>query len=186
MRLVRDASRVWLDAGPFFRFCEAGELPSLARYVGPRAHWVVDVANEIELRGSSPRPALRTHPALQNLVRRPARSDARSRRQRRGRDDPDGLGRPGRPSEEASRRDRHRPARRASGRGACGLDDGEGKGLARARDVPFLSTTNLAAEKVVAGALAEPAGKAIYLSVQKKVALTEANWVSALARCRAL
>ncbi len=31
MRLVRDDQRVWMDAGPFFRFCDAGKLPALAK-----------------------------------------------------------------------------------------------------------------------------------------------------------
>lgn len=69
MRLVADADRVWMDAGPFFRFCEVNKLAALAKYVGHRGCWVVDVANEIELRASSPIDALRTHPRLQNLSR---------------------------------------------------------------------------------------------------------------------
>jgi hypothetical protein len=29
MRLLREEDRVWLDAGPFFRFCDAGKLPAV-------------------------------------------------------------------------------------------------------------------------------------------------------------
>ena len=178
-----------MDAGPFFRFCEVNKLAALAKYLGQRGCWVVDVANEIELRASSPIDALRTHPRLQNLSRLGFPVDQRG-----------ATLAPNVNAEVATIRENwaddgdHPRKHRGEiatvlhaehlGHEPVIVDDGDGIALARLRRVPCLSTTNLAAEMVVAGKLDEDVGRQVFLSVQRRQRLTKANWVSALARYR--
>lgn len=178
-----------MDAGPFFRFCEANKLPALAKYVGSAGQWVVDVANEIELRGSSPLAHLRTHPGLQNLHRLGFPAD-----QRGATLSPEiAAGVATIRSAWSVQGDHPRKHRgeiatvlhaQSLGRELVLVDDGDGLRLARLRGVPALSTTNLVAEMVVAGKLAEADGKLIFLSVRRRTPLSEKNWDSALARYR--
>lgn len=190
MRLIARADRIWMDAGPFFRFCEAGELPALAKYVGSRGCWVVDVANEIELRAASPVAGLRTHPGLQNLTRLGFPAD-----QRGAVLEPDvnlevatirsAWAEPG----EHPKKHRGEIATVLHAASLGGelvlVDDGDGIALARIRGVPHLSTTHLVAEMVVSDKLDADIGKEIFLSVRRARPLTQANWSNALARCRA-
>ncbi len=189
MRLVAGADRVWMDAGPFFRFCEAGQLPALARYVGAAGHWVVDVANEVELRGSSPRPNIRTHPGLQNLRRLGFPADQRGATLAPEIAAEVAVIR----NEWAAGGDHPRKHRgeiatvlhaESLDRELVLVDDGDGLRLAGLKGVPALSTTHLVVEMVVAGKLAEPSGRQIFLSVQRRVPLTETSWSRALARYR--
>lgn len=188
MRLVHDEPRVWMDAGPFFRFSEAGKLLPLARFLGSRAWWVQDVANEVELHHSSPNPHLRTHPGLAHL-------------QRIG--FPEQPPQPLTPGQEEETNDiradwaepdehpkKHRGeiatvivARDFGGELAV-IDDGAGLALARAHGEPTLSTTHLAVEMVAAGKITEADGQRIYLSVRRKKPLTPESYANALKRYR--
>lgn len=189
-RIIANAKRVWMDAGPFFRFAEAGKLSKLAKYLTKNGHWVADVANEIELRGSSPNLRLRTHASLQNLKRLGFPTDQKGATLTPTCLDEVNVIR-AEWAEEGEHPKKHRGeiatvlhAEHLGGELAI-IDDGDGRKLAHLRRVPTLSTTNLAAEMVVAGKLDEADGKTIYLSVQRIPALTEAGWNNALAAYRA-
>lgn len=187
MRLIADADRVWMDAGPFFRFAEARKLNKLARYIGPAGCWVVDVANEIELRGFSPNQNLRTHPALQDLARLGFPRNQRGTSLRpEVNADVDVIRRNWANADDHPKKHRGEIATVLHAEDLGGelvlVDDSEGRRLADAKRVPWLGTTHLCAEMVVAGALDEGDGKAIYLSVG--TSLTDANWARALGRYR--
>ena len=189
MRLVRDERRVWMDAGPFFRFCEARKLPALARYLGARGLWVQDVANEIELRASSSSPRLRTHPALANLQRLGFPIHTPERLTVAQEEEVNDIRAQLAAPDEHPKKHRGEIATVVVARDLGGelaiIDDGDGLALARAHHVPTLSTTNLAVEMVVAGKLTEAEGLDIYLSVLRKKPLTPQSFANALARYRA-
>ena len=186
MRLIRDEVRVWLDAGPFFRFCEAQQLPRLGKYLGDRAHWTIDVAAEIERRAMSPNPRMRTHPGLQNLQRLgfPAHAPVRL--------DGELRARTATIADEWAQEDEETHPRANHGEigtvllAAHGggelvvLDDSKGINLARLHSVPFMRTTHLVCEMVQAGALTPQQGLDVYLRVRRRKPLTEATYRSAL------
>lgn len=186
MRLLRQEPRVWMDAGPFFRFCDAGKLTQLARYLGANGHWVVDVANEIELRASSPKPRLRTHPGLQNLTRLAFPADPATELDKSQQIEVEDIRRDLATDAEHPKKHRGEIATVIVARDLGGelalIDDGDGLKLARAHGVPTLSTTNLAVEMMLDGKLTRDEALAIYLSVQRRRPLTEASFERAVQR----
>ncbi len=170
MRLIRDEERVLLDAGPFFRFCDAGQLRPFAQYLGSRAAITSDVAAEIELRASSPKPHLRTHPGLQNLhrLRFPGGSPIQLEGQQ--------LAEVERIRSQWAGADEHPKAHRGEistviaarelGHQIAVIDDVQGIKLAELNRLEVIKTTHLVAEMVVAGALSEADGWPIFRAVR--------------------
>jgi hypothetical protein len=170
MRLIRDEQRVLLEAGPFFRFCEGGQLRALARFVGSKGYVTADVEGELELRGSSPDPRLRTHPGLANLKRLNFPSNPAIEL------NPEQLGeletirqRWAEPNEHPKK---HRGeistviAARDRSERLVVIDDVDGLKLAKANRLHTIKTTHVVAEMVAAEALSEEAAWPIFHAVR--------------------
>lgn len=158
--VARSATRVLLDTSPFISFAEGGALIPLAQYLGDRAAMVLDVANELRRNAAGRFPQLKTL----DMLRWPP-GDPLSL-------PPDLLA-----DAEALRR-LHSPigAHEAADRGEIAtalvaarvqgavvvMDDELGKNLCRMRGIDRLSTAQLAAEMVGAGAFDEDAGYAVF------------------------
>lgn len=159
-----------MDSGPFFRFCEAGKLLELAIYIGERAEVTTDVRSELALRGSSPKPHLRTHPGLQNLARLnfPSRADIQlapeliavveTIRSQWAEDHEHPKAHLGEISTVIAAHD--------LGHRLTVIDDIEGLKLAQLRKVHTIKTTHVVAEMVAAGKLSEDDGWPIFHTVR--------------------
>lgn len=165
--LIADLSEVLLDTGPFCRFCEAGELPALATYLGPRARITWEVEVELGLRAKEDKhSALKTlqwttppfpqHDAITLTASQMKQAD-RIREQ---------FARPGDPM--FSHHGEISTVLVAKERGvAVMIDDIDGRRLARARELSIFGSAGLAIEMVIAEALSDAAGLEIFLSTGK-------------------
>ena len=166
--LIADLSEVLLDTGPFCRFCEAGELSALATYLGPRAWITRDVEVELALRAKQDKhsalktlqwtsPAFPRHEAI-------ALTASQMKQVDRIRDQ---LAKPGDPMFSHLGEISTVLAANDRGKAAVMIDDIDGRRLARARELPIFGTAALVVEMVVAGALDDAAGLALFLSSGK-------------------
>lgn len=170
MRLIRDEERILLDAGPFFRFCEGGKLTPFARYLGGRAEITADVAAELDLRASSPKPHLRTHPGLQNLSRLAFPGGAPIELEGHHVAEVERIR--AQWAEEDEHPKAHRGeistviAARENGHRIVVIDDVGGIKLAQLSRLHVVKTTHVVAEMVVAGELDEDDGRPIFRAVR--------------------
>lgn len=158
--VARTAARVLLDTSPFVSFAQGGALFQVAGYLGDRAAIALDVAEEL-LRNSTGRfPELKTLAMLRWPPGEPLALP------------PDLL------ADAADLRRLHSApgAHEAANRGEIAtallagrlrdavvvMDDDLGKRLCRTRAVPHLSTARLVAEMVVAEALDDATGLAVF------------------------
>jgi hypothetical protein len=178
---ARAAALVLLDASPFYRFCEAQLLPSLAEYLRGNARVTSEVTTELrrgarsgghaglrylELAGWPPETA-----ALPAELQRPFLDYSRAARQK---DEP--------PSKHAGEIATVLMAAHL-GAAAVVIDDLFGKRLARDRGVPRLSTAQLAAEMVAEGQLTDDDGyRAFDLSTPSEAG--RADFIRACDRAR--
>jgi hypothetical protein len=160
VNLTRDAQRVLLDASVIVNFSDAGMLIPLAGYLGSRAVITLDVDREVRRLAGSSRPAL----ATLDRMRWPAGDPVPL--------PPDLL------ADAEALRKLHSPAgaHEAANRGEIAtallaarlansvvvMDDTLGKRLCQHRGVSRLSSAQLAAEMVAAGALDEDSGYAVF------------------------
>jgi len=157
---ARAAALVLLDASPFYRFCEAQLLPSLAEYLRGNARVTLEVAAELrrgarcdrraglrylELTGWPPDTA-----ALPVELQRPFLDYSRAARQK---DEA--------PSKHAGEIATVLMAAHL-GADVVVIDDLFGKRLARDRGVSRLSTAQLSAEMVAEGALTDGDGYRVF------------------------
>lgn len=177
MQLIRDARRILLDAGPFFRFADAGKLHEFAAYLDHRAYWVVDVEAEIERRSRSSDPRWRTHESLHQLddlsfprhqaIRLPVPLIEEVERIR---------------SQWAKPREHPRKHRGEISTVLLAvhdkfemtiIDDKRGQKLAHLRDIATRSTTALVAEMVAAGFLDHDDGQKIFQATKHDASLAD-------------
>lgn len=158
--VTRDAERVLLDASVIVNFADAGMLIALAGYLGIRAAVTLDVDREVRRLAGSSRPALMTldrmrWPAGDPLALPPdLLADAEALRKLHS---PVGA-------HEAANRGEIATALLAArlANAVVVIDDALGKRLCQHRGVLRLSSAQLAAEMVAAGALDEEAGYAVF------------------------
>ena len=162
MERTRDWSRVVLDAGPFFRFGSAGYLLDLIAYLGARTAISREVETELLRNARSDEYAfLRVlqyvQPPIDVVDLSPKSAEElldRARAARKPGDHPDA----------------HRGEISAVllavelGEALVVCDDPLGKRLAKKKEIPRLSTPQLAAEMVALGELSHEAGVAIFVA----------------------
>lgn len=158
--VARSATRVLLDTSPFISFAEGGALIPLAQYLGDRAAIVLDVANELRRNATGRFPQLKTLDMLRWPPGDPLAlppdllADAEALRR---------LHSPAETHESANRGEIATALLAARVDDAVVvMDDELGKTLCRMRAVARLSTAQLAAEMVVAGAFDEASGFAVF------------------------
>lgn len=175
-------ARVLLDASPFYRFCEGGQVINLARYLGTRACITLEVEEELR-RGATRYVDLKT---LQRMKWPPERSrlELPAPLKRELLDLVRALRKPGdHPLKNAGEVSTVLMAQHLGGELVV-LDDHDGKRLAARRGVPRLSTAMLAVEMVIFDAIEEPAGWAVYdAATPTHVGVVE--FAAALSRARA-
>lgn len=153
------ACRVLLDTSAFISFAEAGALIPLAHYLGDRAAIVLDVANELRRNAAGHFPQLKTLDMLRWPPGEPLSlppdllADAEQLRR---------LNSPVGAHEAANRGEIATALLAGRLRAVVVMDDELGKKLCRMRGVDRLSTAQVAAEMVAAGALDEPSGFAVF------------------------
>lgn len=158
--VARDAERILLDASVIVNFADAGMLLPLASYLGSRAAITLDVERELHRLAGTSRPELATldhlrWPVGEALALPPALlADAEALRKLHS---PAG-------SHEAANRGEISTALLAAHlpNVVVAMDDALGKRLCQHRGVPRLSSAQLAAEMVAAGALDEEAGYEVF------------------------
>lgn len=179
--VARDAERVLLDASVIVNFADAGMLIPLAGYLGSRAAITLDVDRELRRLAGSSRPALATldrmrWPSGEPLALPPdLLADAEALRK---------LHAPPEAHEAANRGEISTAllAARLSNTVVV-IDDVLGKRLCQHRGVPRLSSAQLAAEMVAAGALDEEAGYAVF-NVATPAEVGRAEFQQAVERAR--
>jgi len=160
MNRARAAALVLLDASPFYRFCEAQLLPSLAEYLRRNARVTPEVATELRRGARSSR-----HTGLRylELAGWPPETAAL----------PAELQRPFLDYSRAARQNDELPSKHAGeittvlmaahiGADVVVIDDLFGKRLARDRGVPRLSTAQLAVEVFTEGELTAGDGYRVF------------------------
>ena len=173
------AAKVLLDAGPFFRFCEGGQILNLAQYLGARAFITLEVRDELVLNAQR-YVDLRTlqlmrWPPESNELELPAALKQELRDLARALQEPGDH-----PSKHYGEISTVLMAEHL-GKELVLLDDGDGKRLARARRVPRLSTAMLAAEMVASNAIGEAEGFRVYDAATPD-GVGQAEWFGALQR----
>lgn len=166
---ARAASAIFLDASPFFRFGEAGQLLELLRYVGGKMQLTADVRSELERNATFEQYSwLRTlqavpeykHGAVAELAP-DVRDEAIERI--RASHDPKGDDHPAKHAGEITT---VLAAREAQARGNDSVlaivDDTDGKLLARECGVTYLVSALLSAEMVHYDAMQYEPGLAVY------------------------
>ncbi|MGB7160175.1 MAG: hypothetical protein WBD40_19060 [Tepidisphaeraceae bacterium] len=177
------AAKVLLDAGPFFRFCDGGQILNLAQYLGQRAFITLEVKDELE-RNAQTYVDLRTlqlarWPSENNELELPTALKQELRDLARG------LQVAGdHPNMHFGEISTVLMAEHLGGELIL-LDDNDGKRLARARNVPRLSTAMLAAEMVACNAIGEPEGFKVYDAATPD-GIGQNQWLNALARAAAV
>ncbi|MFN8152165.1 MAG: hypothetical protein U0R24_13710 [Solirubrobacterales bacterium] len=181
-RYTVDADFVLLDASPFWRCAEAGQLLYLARYLDKKAHITLEVDDELK-HGATRYPDLKTldlmrWPPEKNKLSLPAPQQQELLDIIRTlQEDGD------HPLKHAGEVSTVLMAQELGGKLIL-LDDGDGKQLARRREVPRLSTAMLAAEMAVTEAVPEEEAFKLYGLVTPD-GVGEAEWTQALERARA-
>jgi hypothetical protein len=175
------AERVLLDTSAFINFADGGALFQLSAYLGDRAGVALDVDVELKRNAAGRFPALKTLGMLKWPPDEPLAlppdllADAEALR---------GLhSAPG--AHENANRGEIATALLA-GRIADAvvvMDDALGKQLCRTRSIPRLSSAQLAAEMVVAGALDEDTGLRVF-EVATPPGVGKAEFEQALVRAR--
>ena len=157
--LARTTARVLLDTSPFISFAQGGALFQLAGYLGNRAAITLDVAEELRRNSTGRFPELKT-PGF--LAGRPA---SRSRCRPICWPTPPICAASTRPPAPTIAANRGDATALLAGRLADAvviMDDDLGKRLCLTRGIPRLSTAQLAAEMVVAEALDDATGFAVF------------------------
>lgn len=158
--VARTAARVLLDTSPFISFAQGGALFQLAGYLGDRAAIALDVAEELRRNSAGRFPELKTLDMLRWPPGEPLAlppdllADAADLRRLHSE--------PG--AHEAANRGEIATALLAGrlGDAVVVMDDDLGKRLCRTRGVPRLSAAQLVAEMVVAEALDDRTGLAVF------------------------
>lgn len=165
MHRTRDFDRVVVDASPFFRFGSAGYLINLVSYVGPKLAIARSVENELERNANDQRFAFLR--ALQ-LVQPPIDViDLTSGRLEAARDQARAKQKPGdHPNTHLGETQTAYLADQLGGDVVIviGEDDLLKKLAKNKLGLARLSTAQLAAEMVVAGALSRVEGEVVYVS----------------------
>lgn len=176
------AERVLLDTSAFINFADGGALIQLSGYLGPRAAVALDVDVELRRNAADRFPALKTlgmlgWPQDEPLALPPdLLADAEALRR---------LHSPAGAHEDANRGE-IATALLAGRIGTCVviMDDALGKELCRTRGVARLSSAQLAAEMVVAGALDRETGLRVFDAATPR-GVGEREFDGAVAKARA-
>jgi hypothetical protein len=162
MERTGDWSRVVLDAGPFFRFGSTGPLLDLIKYLGTKAAISREIEEEVLRNALKPKYAFLR---VVQLLRPPIDAiDLSPKGAEELRDRARAASRPG------DHPNKHKgeissvllAVELAPAIVVC--DDDLGKRLAKKKEVPRLSTPQLAAEMVAVGELSYEAGEAVFVA----------------------
>jgi predicted nucleic acid-binding protein len=175
-------AQVLLDASPFYRFCDGGQIITLASYLGKRAWITLEVEEELR-RGAVRYTDLRTLQRM-NWPHEDHRLELTTALKRELLDVLRAIRKPGEHRMKNAGEVSSVLMAQHLGGVLVVLDDRDGRTLSRRRNVPRLSTAMLVAEMVVVGAMAESTGFAVY-DAATPPHVGEREFAGALSRTRA-